>query len=98
MWLNVNYVSHIADYLVAKGIISNRQEAFDKYLVKCNVPKYPLELAEASALLRNVGGIIALAHPNDPNGTSLVSLTADLDEQTKIIAEYMLEYLDGVEC
>jgi predicted metal-dependent phosphoesterase TrpH len=89
---------HIADYLIAKGIVSSRQEAFDKYLVKCNVPKYPLALAEASALVRNAGGVMSLAHPNDPNGTSLVSLTTDLNEQTKIIEEYMLDYLDGVEC
>ena len=32
---------HIADYLVKKGIVKTRQEAFDKYLVKCDVPKYP---------------------------------------------------------
>lgn len=89
---------HIADYLIAKGIVSNRQEAFDKYLVKCNVPKYPLSLAEASALVRNAGGVMVLAHPNDPNGTSLVSLTTDLNEQTKIIKEYMLDYIDGLEC
>jgi predicted metal-dependent phosphoesterase TrpH len=89
---------HIADYLTAKGIVSDRQEAFDKYLVKCNVPKYPLSLAEASALVRNAGGIISLAHPNDPNGTSLVTLTTDLNEQTKIIEEYMLNHIDGIEC
>lgn len=89
---------HIADYLIAKGIVSNRQEAFDKYLVRCDVPKHPLSLAEASALVRNAGGVMVLAHPNDPNGTSLVSLTTDLSEQTKIIEKYMLEYLDGVEC
>jgi predicted metal-dependent phosphoesterase TrpH len=35
---------HIADYLVKKGIVADRQEAFDKYLVKCDVPKYPLAL------------------------------------------------------
>lgn len=39
---------HIADYLVKKGIVKTRQEAFDKYLVKCDVPKYPLYLEEAS--------------------------------------------------
>jgi len=89
---------HIADYLIAKGIVSNRQEAFDKYLVKCDVPKYPLSLAEASRLIREAGGILILAHPNDPNGTSLVSITLDLSEQTNIIEEYMLEYIDGVEC
>lgn len=89
---------HIAKYLVEKGGVSSHQEAFDKYLVKCDVPKFPLSLAEASRLVRNAGGILALAHPNDPNGTSLVSITADLDEQTRIIEEYMLEYIDGVEC
>ncbi len=89
---------HIANYLVEKGIVRNRQEAFDKYLVKCDVPKYPLPLAEASKLIRNAGGILVHAHPNDPNGTSLASITPDLDEQTKIIKEYMLDYLDGVEC
>ncbi len=89
---------HIANYLIEKGIVKNKQEAFDKYLVKCDVPKYPLSLAEASRLIRNAGGILVHAHPNDPNGTSLLSITPDLDEQTKIIEKYMLEYIDGVEC
>jgi len=53
---------------------------------------------EASALIRNAGGVLILAHPNDPNGTSLVSITRHLSEQTKIIEEYMLNYIDGVEC
>ncbi|MBA7507555.1 3',5'-nucleoside bisphosphate phosphatase [subsurface metagenome] len=89
---------HIANYLIEKRIVKDKQEAFDKYLVKCDVPKYPLSLAEASKLIRNAGGILVHAHPNDPNGTSLVSITHDLAEQTKIIEEYMLEYIDGVEC
>jgi predicted metal-dependent phosphoesterase TrpH len=89
---------HIADYLVSRGIVKNRQEAFDKYLVKCNVPKYPLTLPEASALIRNAGGMLVLAHPDDPNGTSLIGFTHDLSEQTKIIEDYMLDYIDGVEC
>jgi hypothetical protein len=89
---------HIANYLIEKGIVSDKQEAFDKYLVKCNVAKYPLSLAEASELIRNAGGILIHAHPNDPNGTSLVSITRDLEEQTRIIEEYMLDYIDGIEC
>ena len=89
---------HIANYLIEKGIVRDKQEAFDKYLVKCDVPKYPLSLAEASRLIRSAGGILVLAHPNDPNGTSLVSITPDLDEQAGIIEEYMLEYIDGIEC
>jgi predicted metal-dependent phosphoesterase TrpH len=89
---------HIAEYLVEKGIVSSHQEAFDKYLVKCDVPKYPLSLAEASRLVRNAGGVLVLAHPNDPNGTSLVSITTALEEQTSVIEKYMLEYIDGIEC
>ncbi len=89
---------HIANYLIKKGIVRDKEEAFDKYLVKCDVPKYPLSLAEASRLVRNAGGILVHAHPNDPNGTSLVSITRDLDEQTKIIGKYMLDYIDGIEC
>ncbi len=89
---------HIANYLIEKGIVSSKQEAFDKYLVKCDVPKYPLSLAEASELVRNAGGILVHAHPNDPNGTSLVSITGDLNQQTEIIERYMLDYIDGVEC
>jgi predicted metal-dependent phosphoesterase TrpH len=89
---------HIADYLVKKGIVRNRQQAFDKYLVRCDVPKYPLYLEEASKLVRNAGGKIVLAHPNDPHETSLVTLTKSLPEQTGIIEDSMLGYIDGVEC
>ena len=89
---------HIANYLVKKGIVKDKQEAFDKYLVKCDVPKYPLSLAEASRLIRNAGGVLVFAHPNDTSGTSLVTITRDLAKQTKIIEDYMLEYVDGIEC
>src|SRR4030042_1006167 len=89
---------HIAKYLVEKGIVNSLQEAFDRYLVRLDVPKFPLSLAEASRLVRNAGGILVLAHPNDPHGTSLVNITSDLDEQTRIIEGYMLEYIDGIEC
>jgi predicted metal-dependent phosphoesterase TrpH len=89
---------HIADYLVKKGIVRNRQQAFDKYLVRCDVPKYPLYLEEASKLVRNAEGKIVLAHPNDPHETSLVTLTKSLPEQTGIIEDSMLGYIDGVEC
>ena len=89
---------HIADYLVKKNIVKTRQEAFDKYLVKCDVPKYPLYIEDASKIVRDAGGKLVLAHPNDPHGTSLTSLTKSLAEQTSIIQEKMLPYIDGVEC
>jgi predicted metal-dependent phosphoesterase TrpH len=89
---------HIADYLVKKKIVSTRQEAFDKYLVKCDVPKYPLYLKEAFELVRAAGGKLVLAHPNDPHGTSLSVLTTSLEGQTAIVEEAMLPLIDGVEC
>jgi predicted metal-dependent phosphoesterase TrpH len=89
---------HIANYLIERGIVRDKQEAFDKYLVQCDVPKYPLSLAEASKLIRDAGGMLLHAHPNDPGGTSLVTITPDLKQQTKIIEEYMLDYIDGIEC
>jgi predicted metal-dependent phosphoesterase TrpH len=89
---------HIANYLIEKGIVKDKQEAFDRYLVRCDVPKYPLSLAEASHLIRNAAGVLVHAHPDDPHGTSLVTITHDLQGQTKVIEKYMLQYIDGVEC
>jgi predicted metal-dependent phosphoesterase TrpH len=89
---------HIANYLIEKGIVKSIQEAFDKYLVKCDVPKYPLSLTDASQLIRDAGGILILAHPNDPYGTSLSVVSKDLTEQTRIISEGMLGYIGGIEC
>ena len=88
---------HIANYMVKKGVVSSRQEAFDRYLVKCNVPKMPLSLPDASRLVKGAGGKLILAHPNDPNGTSLISLTPNLEEQQRIIWETMMSFIDGIE-
>ncbi len=66
--------------------------------MKCNVPKMPLSLAEASGLVHGAGGKLILAHPNDPNGTSLIAFTESLEEQQRIIADSMLDFIDGVEC
>jgi predicted metal-dependent phosphoesterase TrpH len=89
---------HIADYLVKKGIVADRLEAFNKYLVKCDVPKYPLHLQEASKLIRDAGGKLVIAHPTDACGISLLPITKVLAEQTAIIQENMLPYIDGIEC
>ncbi len=89
---------HIANYMIKKGIVNDKREAFSKYLVKCDVPKMPLSLEEASELIRGAGGKLVIAHPSDPNGSSLVSLSSSVAQQHAIIREAMLEYIDGVEC
>lgn len=89
---------HIARYLVKKGLVKDVREAFDRYLVRCDIPKLPLSLEEASNLIRRAGGKAVLAHGNDPHGTSLASLTSKISQQLHIIESDMLEYLDGLEC
>jgi hypothetical protein len=58
----------------------------------------PLCLEEASMLIRGAGGKLVLAHPNDPNGTSLAVVTKSLEEQQKMIGEIMIPLIDGIEC
>ncbi len=89
---------HIAGYLVEKGIVRDKQEAFDRYLVPCDVPKMPLRLEEASRLVRNAGGRLVLAHPGDPKGTSLMSVDPDMSHHLGVVREAMLPYIDGIEC
>jgi predicted metal-dependent phosphoesterase TrpH len=89
---------HIAAYMVEKKIVKNKQEAFDRFLVKCDVPKMSVSIEEASGLIRGAGGRVVLAHPNDPNGTSLVSLADSLEDQLEIVRDTMLSCIDGVEC
>jgi hypothetical protein len=89
---------HIAAYLIGKGIVSDKQEAFDRFLVKCDVPKMPLKLEEASSLIRGAGGRLVLAHGGDPKGTSLIALDPDITRHPAIIRDTMLEYIDGIEC
>jgi hypothetical protein len=89
---------HIANYLVKKGVVGTVQEAFDRYLVKCDVPKYPLSLEEASGLIHEAGGVLVIAHPADSNGTSLYAVSSKPEEQIEVIEDNMLGLIDGVEC
>ena len=89
---------HIGDYMVEKGIAGSRQEAFDRYLERCNVKKYPFTLEDAANLMKAAGGVLILAHPNINGSPSLNKLTPDLDSQSRIIEEAMLDHLDGIEC
>ncbi|MBI4376215.1 MAG: PHP domain-containing protein [Elusimicrobia bacterium] len=57
---------HIADLLRRKGIVQNRQEAFNRYLIK-GKPGYVESMGpsaeEAIALIRDAGGFCSVAHP-----------------------------------
>ena len=75
------------------------QEAFDKYLVICDVPKYRFPIEEAIEFIHNTSGIAILAHPNDPHGTSLAKISKNVSQQCELISKYLIDMgLDGIEC
>jgi 3',5'-nucleoside bisphosphate phosphatase len=54
---------HIALELIALGYVRNKDEAFDRYLVPCNVDKRFFPIEEAISLIQRAGGVTSLAHP-----------------------------------
>ena len=70
---------HIAQVLVAHGYAGNMQDAFNRYLVPCDVPKRYFPVEEALATVRRLGGVAVLAHPTSV-ATERTELTAVLDE------------------
>ena len=80
---------HIARVLVARGVVSDVQEAFDRYMVPCNVPKLYFPMAEALAEIRRIGGVAVLAHPN--------TITDNRAELSAIIIQLAHLGLEGIE-
>ena len=57
---------HIAQAMLAKGVVRTMNEAFEKYLGKncpAYIDKYRIECEKTIELIRNAGGIPVLAHP-----------------------------------
>lgn len=54
---------HIAMALLDAGHIVNKEEAFERYLVPCNVEKLFFPIEEAIAMIHRAGGAAVLAHP-----------------------------------
>jgi predicted metal-dependent phosphoesterase TrpH len=57
---------HFASYLINRKIVKNQEQAFARYLgvgKPLYVPRESLRFEEAAALIRESGGIPALAHP-----------------------------------
>jgi 3',5'-nucleoside bisphosphate phosphatase len=57
---------HLADAMVLKGIVKNREEAFNLYLSnssKFYVPHYAPTPVEAISLIKAAGGVAVIAHP-----------------------------------
>lgn len=54
---------HIGQALLQAGYVQSMEQAFQKYLVPCNVPKRYFPAEEAIALIHSAGGCAVLAHP-----------------------------------
>lgn len=80
---------HIARVLMARGYARTMQDAFEQYLIPCNVPKSYFPMADAITEIHRTGGVAVLAHPN--------SITDDRQQLTGLIAELIPLGLDGIE-
>ncbi len=84
--------SHMAEALVRKGYVKDKQEAFDKYLIK-GKPAYIARVTyspeESIKMIKDAGGAAILAHP--------VYITRDEAELRALLTELKSYGLDGVE-
>ncbi len=80
---------HIAQVMVARGLVRNVQEAFDRYVVPCNVPKLYFPMAEALAEIRRMQGVAVLAHPT--------TITDNRTLLKGVLTELAARGLEGIE-
>jgi predicted metal-dependent phosphoesterase TrpH len=83
---------HMAKFLVREGVVSDVQEAFDKYLAKGKplyLPKKRYDFKTAVKMIHDSGGISILAHPDSLNLTY-----KELDEFVLLLET---SGLDGIE-
>ena len=76
---------HIADAMVAKGYVVDKEQAFDMYLAKggpAYADKERMSAGNAISLIRNAGGLAVLAHPQwlGLDRSALSSFVHDLRE------------------
>jgi predicted metal-dependent phosphoesterase TrpH len=80
---------HMARVLIAHGYARTMQDAFEQYLIPCNVPKHYLTAAEAIDEIHRTGGVAVLAHPH--------SITDDNAILAEVVNELVSLGLDGLE-
>ncbi|MEM4259773.1 MAG: PHP domain-containing protein [Candidatus Woesearchaeota archaeon] len=88
---------HIAELMIKKGLVENHNKAFQKYLIKNDVPKKELTLETGSALIRRNKGLVVLAHPHGKDQYTLRNFLPNIEDHGPILKS-MLPYIDGLEC
>ena len=79
---------HIAEVLIAKGIVRDTTEAFDHILSAdgpYHVPHYAPKLDHSLAIIREAGGVPVLAHPLSRGDNLATGVSGSLDD---VIARY----------
>jgi hypothetical protein len=73
---------HIARVMIAKGFSRSIEDAFNRYLGPCNVPKLHLSVADAVEEVKRIGGVAVLAHPSSisDNRSTLRDIITALSE------------------
>jgi predicted metal-dependent phosphoesterase TrpH len=80
---------HIARALLHRGYVKGMEDAFNRYLVPCDVPKSYWPMEDALKTIKNIGGVAVLAHPT--------SITHDQALLTDLVTELKSLGLDGLE-
>jgi len=80
---------HIARALLERRYVATVEEAFQRYLIPCNVPKSFWQLDVAINEIHRIGGVAVLAHPT--------SISKNLQELERIITSLKSLGLDGIE-
>ena len=80
---------HIARALLERGYANSVEDAFRRYLVPCNVPKFYWPIDDAIKEIRRIGGIAVLAHPT--------TISNDRQELREVMGELSDMGLDGIE-
>ena len=80
---------HIARALLERGYVKSVEDAFERYLIPCNVPKTYWPMADAISEIKRVGGAAILAHPT--------TVSNDPSELRHLFMELAEMGLDGIE-
>lgn len=80
---------HIARALMARNYVSSMEDAFQRYLVPCNVAKSYWLIQSAIDEIHRIGGAAVLAHPT--------SISRDQAELKRVISALKNIGLDGIE-
>ena len=90
---------HLAREMVRLGIVSNTSQAFDRYLVKYNVQRENLDVANAISLIRKSNGVPVMAHPGERSYSLICPEKGRKKENAPKLLEELTEMgLLGLEC